>query len=240
MKIQLFIIIFFIISSLSAQEKKIIYLVSGKSMTENEYGIFKINFKEKNEKEFNGGQFKETVRDSVSENAIYKLVTLSFTYSSNTVEEEFIDSFIGKKFPIYEFETIESTKLSLKDLEGKPTLINLWFVGCAPCMRELPALEELKLKYKDKVNFIAITFNNKDWVEKLLKIKSFNYTHIINAQEFLNNIDVNSYPYNIFLDKNGIVRNIKNEMPYKKLIENNKEIFKYDTTEYEEILNKLK
>jgi thiol-disulfide isomerase/thioredoxin len=239
MKIQLFIITFFILSTLSAQEKKIIYIASGKSMTEKEYDIFKINFKEKSEKEFKGGQLKETIKDSISGNAIYKLVTLSFTYSSNTVTEEFINSYIGKKFPLFEFETMESTNLSLKDLEGKPTLINLWFVGCAPCMRELPALEDLKLKYKDKVNFIAITFNNKDLVERLLKIKSFNYTHIVNAQQFLNNIGVNSYPKNIFLDKNGIVRNIKTEISYKKLIENNKEILKYDTTEYEGILNNL-
>ncbi len=239
MKLQLSMLTLFIFFQLSAQDKKIVYIAAGKSMTETEYNVFKSDFKEKAENEFKNGELKEIINDSITSDTIYKMCTLSYTYSSNAVDKEFVESYINKKFPFFEFDTMKPSTMSLKDFEGKPTLINLWFVGCAPCMRELPALEDLKLKYGDKVNFVAITFNNKELVERLLNIKTFNYTHLINAQDFLNNVGVNSYPKNILLDKNGIVRNIKNEIPYKEVIRNGNKELEFDTKAYEEILNEL-
>lgn len=239
MKLKLLMLSLVMFCQLSAQDKRIVYIAAGKSMTETEYNVFKSNFKEKAENEYKNGKLKEIIKDSITSDTIYKLCTLSYTYSSKNVDKEFVESFIDKKFPFFEFDTMESSTMTLKDFEGKPTLINLWFVGCAPCMRELPALEDLKLKYGDKVNFVSITFNNKELVKRLLNIKTFNYTHLINAQEFLNNIGVNSYPKNILLDKNGIVRNIKYEIPYKEVIRNGDKELEFDTKAYEEILNKL-
>ncbi|MEM6517670.1 MAG: TlpA disulfide reductase family protein, partial [Bacteroidota bacterium] len=161
MKLHLFILSLFIICQLSAQDKKVVYLADGKSMTENEYKVFKNDFKEKAEKENKNAELEEIINDSITSDTIYKLCTLSYSYSSVTFDKEFVESYINKKFPFFEFETMESSIIHLKELEGKPTLINLWFVGCAPCMRELPALEDLKSKYGGKVNFVAITFSNK-------------------------------------------------------------------------------
>ena len=127
----------------------------------------------------------------------------------------------------------------MSDFKGKPTFITFWFTQCAPCIKELPALKDLKNRYGNKVNFLAITFNNKKEVESFLEKREFDYKHIIDAQEFINEIGLNTYPRNIFLDKNGVVQSIKNEIPYKKVMKSNKPVLEFDLSEYEKQLNNL-
>ena len=55
---------------------------------------------------------------------------------------------------------------SSDQLIGKPTMINFWFTRCAPCIDEMPVLNKIKEKYKDDFNFIAITYEKKEDVEK--------------------------------------------------------------------------
>jgi hypothetical protein len=97
----------------------------------------------------------------------------------------------------------------------------------------------LKNKYGSKVNFVAITFNNTKEVKSFLKKREFDYKHIVDAQEFINEIGLNTYPRNIILDKNGIVKTIKNEIPYKKATKNNNQVLEFDLSEYEKQLNNL-
>ena len=122
--------------------------------------------------------------------------------------DDFVTSLMNKPFLDKNFKTIDDKTLNKKSLENKPTLVNLWFTTCAPCIEEMPYLNQLKEKYKDQVNFVSITFNNKSEVEKFLKKREFNFTHIIDEREFLNGKKTPQYPINIFLDKNGIVKNV--------------------------------
>ncbi|WP_339625591.1 TlpA disulfide reductase family protein [uncultured Winogradskyella sp.] len=67
------------------------------------------------------------------------------------------------------FTSIDGEKISLAGNQSKPTLINLWFIQCPGCIAEMPALNRLKEKYEDKVNFISLTFEQEDDVRKFLK-----------------------------------------------------------------------
>ena len=45
-------------------------------------------------------------------------------------------------------------RIRTKDLKGKINVINFWFMKCAPCIAEIPALNTLVKKYKGKdINF---------------------------------------------------------------------------------------
>jgi thiol-disulfide isomerase/thioredoxin len=66
--------------------------------------------------------------------------------------------------------------MTLNSLKGKPTLIN-WFTNCAPCIEEIPVLNKIMNDNKDRFNFVAITFDDKEKVSKLLKRK-FDFTHM--------------------------------------------------------------
>jgi thiol-disulfide isomerase/thioredoxin len=48
------------------------------------------------------------------------------------------------------FERPEGGELAMAALRGKPLLINFWATWCAPCLRELPAINEFHRQYKGK------------------------------------------------------------------------------------------
>jgi thiol-disulfide isomerase/thioredoxin len=108
--------------------------------------------------------------------------------------------------------------MTLNSLKGKPTLINLWFTNCAPCIEEIPVLNKIMNDNKDRFNFVAITFDDKEKVSKLLLKRKFDFTHIVNSLNSLKNY-FEGYPVNIFLDENGIIREITGNVP---VIENEK------------------
>ncbi|HGY54269.1 MAG TPA: TlpA family protein disulfide reductase [Caldithrix abyssi] len=51
---------------------------------------------------------------------------------------------------------------SLSDFKGKIVILNFWATWCAPCLREMPDLEQINKKYKDQgVQVIGIVVVSK-------------------------------------------------------------------------------
>ena len=48
------------------------------------------------------------------------------------------------------FEDVDGRAVSLSRFEGKPLVINLWGTWCGPCRIEMPQLNELSAKYRDR------------------------------------------------------------------------------------------
>lgn len=121
------------------------------------------------------------------------------------------DSFekIGLEIPKRQYQDIKGNNVSIGGKQNKPTLINLWFIGCRGCIEEMPALNLLKSKYKDKVNFIALTFDKNEEVSKFLNKKAFDFTHLTDNKELIEEIGTKPYPENIFIDKNGFIKYIE-------------------------------
>lgn len=118
---------------------------------------------------------------------------------------EKLNILINKPFPNFIMEKINGDKITISTFKGKPVFVNIWFTGCVPCLEKMPKLNLLVEKYKNKVEFVSITFNSIDEVKNFLNKKEFNFTHIINAKKLINKMKINSFPTNIILDKNGII-----------------------------------
>ncbi|MBX7143227.1 MAG: TlpA family protein disulfide reductase [Oligoflexia bacterium] len=53
--------------------------------------------------------------------------------------------------PTTSYPSLDGGKLiSLSDFQGKVVLLNIWATWCGPCVQEMPGLERLYAKYKDK------------------------------------------------------------------------------------------
>jgi thiol-disulfide isomerase/thioredoxin len=159
---------------------------------------------------------------------------LSFKYTIRVGNEYLVreNSFekIGTPVPVQSFLTITGEKIQLGGEQEKPTVINLWFVGCTGCVLEMPALNKLQEKYGDKVNFIAMTFDSEGKVKRFLTKKEFNYKHVADVEDYIKLIGTQPYPENIFINKSGFIENIEGGIP-----ENDEKSLRY----FESLIEKL-
>ncbi len=128
----------------------------------------------------------------------------------------------GDKFPDFELQTLEGTTINLESLKGKVVYINLWFTKCAPCIEEMPTLNDLQMAYMDKVEFLSITFDDSEEVKRFLSKHKFEFQHLINAKKFLNDeLNNRTYPMNIIMDKTGTITFLMGSLPFTRNPETN-------------------
>lgn len=133
---------------------------------------------------------------------------------------------IGMTVPLQTFTTLDGEIVQKGGKQSKPTLINLWFVGCKGCEEEIPSLNFLQQKYADDVNFIAMTFDKEKRVTNFLNKKEFNFKHIIEVDdEYIKNIGTSPYPENIFISKDGEIVYIEGGIPYNSDDKSNLQYF---------------
>ena len=59
--------------------------------------------------------------------------------------------------PAISFVDLAGNTVSLSEFTGKIVLVNLWATWCAPCVREMPSLEQLQSRLGDKIVVVAIS-----------------------------------------------------------------------------------
>jgi len=63
--------------------------------------------------------------------------------------------------PDFTLPDLERGRVSLKDFRGKLLMLNFWASWCVPCREEMPAMERLYQRYKDR-GFVILGVNIKD------------------------------------------------------------------------------
>lgn len=116
----------------------------------------------------------------------------------------------------------KATDIILTDINGKQhclsdywnqvLYIDIWATWCAPCRKEIPALQKLEEHYKEnkKVKFISISVdaNAKQWKDMVVKEKLQGQQFNLNSKEsgvFMNSWGISSIPRFIILKKDGII-----------------------------------
>jgi thiol-disulfide isomerase/thioredoxin len=63
----------------------------------------------------------------------------------------------GDAVPAVTFNDPDGVETTLAAFKGRPTLVNLWASWCAPCVKELPTLDQLARKQQGRLNVVAIS-----------------------------------------------------------------------------------
>lgn len=242
-KIAIYIGLFIGMHIANAQNQHVFYeddngnLIEQKQLDE-KIAMFKKVAKQINEK----GDVKITFSDTLTkgDSIIVKAkidLTIDGKIISTSKEDKTKDNLMGKKFPSFKLNNLQNAEISLDDYLGKPTMINFWFKNCAPCIDEMPALNQLQEKYKNQVHFVAITFNTKTEVVDFLKTHDFQFEHLVDAKTFCDELSIEAYPYNLFLDASGKVVSVENGIPY--MMDEDGKLTTGDASYFEEILLKM-
>ena len=92
---------------------------------------------------------------------------------------------LGSQLPAIKLETVEGQEVSTQSLLNKPLIINVWYSTCEPCRRELPALANADMQYRNLVRFVGVNIKDSATV----------------AREFAAQYGVE---FELLLDKNGL------------------------------------
>ena len=63
----------------------------------------------------------------------------------------------GEAAPAFAFTDASGVKRTLAEYRGTPVLVNLWATWCAPCKAEMPTLETLAVRRRERLPVIAIS-----------------------------------------------------------------------------------
>lgn len=237
-KVCFFIVLFSATSF--AQPKKYYLNKDGSIFSQEKYDERKAKISTNLKNKFKSKYLVEELNELFNRNdSIVYNYTFHITDSPTKTQKEIQNKkeIIGKEFPIFNDMTLSGVVINLDDLKGKPTLINLWFTSCAPCIEEMPVLNKLQAENSDKFNFLSITYDSEKKVKKFLEKYKYDFEHIINSRKHTTNLGLNSFPVNLFLDKNGIVRVIEGNISY--IFKDGKYVIS-DGAEFLMILEKLR
>ena len=131
------------------------------------------------------------------------------------------------------------TKMEAVDLEGnaldssifeenKLTLVNVWNVGCTPCIREIPVLDKLNREYEGKGIAIKGLYYNFESdisddvmadINEILTAAGAEYTHIVPSKAMYETEEMKNifaFPTTYFVDSKGnIVDKIEGATDYE-------------------------
>jgi thiol-disulfide isomerase/thioredoxin len=110
----------------------------------------------------------------------------------------------GEEMADFDLSDMDGKQVKLSDYRGKVVLINFWFINCPPCRMEMPDLNALKKDYIGKdVEFIAITFDQRNDINEFLTKIPFDYRIFPNAQQAIQDYGIMGFPTSVVIDKNG-------------------------------------
>ncbi|MBG9590718.1 TlpA disulfide reductase family protein [Cytobacillus firmus] len=118
----------------------------------------------------------------------------------------------GSLAPDFELTDMEGNPVKLSDYRGKAVLLNFWASWCPPCRAEMPHMEKLYKKYKDKkfdilaVNLTNTEKNNGD-AEKFVKELGLTFTIPMDVKGTVGaDYNIMAYPTSYFIDSDGVIR----------------------------------
>lgn len=112
----------------------------------------------------------------------------------------------GKQLSDFRFTDLNGNILDSKNCFNKILVLNCWFINCAPCVKEIPKLNELAARYKNhsNVKFLALAMDSKQELKQFVKKTPFKYQIIPNMEEYMHKkLMVTSYPMHFIVGGNG-------------------------------------
>ncbi len=129
----------------------------------------------------------------------------------------------GNVAPNFALRDLNGSVTTLSDLRGKKVIITMWWLLCHGCTDEMPFIQEYFQKWLDP-NVVLLAVNVYDTKENIVAFaaaKNLTFKILIDPDKIMSKAYVNTgVPTTFFLDKDGIVRGIKDGM-----FENPQEIF---------------
>jgi peroxiredoxin len=127
---------------------------------------------------------------------------------------------VGHEAPDFTLKDPSGKTVQLKQLRGRPVLVNFWATWCVPCREEMPELEQLYRQYHDSAGFVVLGISldaeaaAKDVPEYLKagdpKVGSYTFPVALDTKmEVARLYHLAGVPSSYFVDPAGVVRAVQ-------------------------------
>jgi peroxiredoxin len=117
----------------------------------------------------------------------------------------------GQPLPGLNFTDINGNTYNAASTKGKIVVLKFWFIGCVPCVEEMPALNEIVNEYKnrDDIIFLSLAMDSKEQLSAFLAKKTFNYAVVAGQRNYmLEELKIANYPTHLIINKEGLVTHV--------------------------------
>lgn len=115
----------------------------------------------------------------------------------------------------FAFVDAKGQSLSLEQLKGKVVFLNIWATWCGPCIAEMPSIQTLYDKFKDKedVAFVILEAeSNKDKASKFMTNKKLDLPVYFPSDRIPSDFFRGSLPTTVIFDKKGNIAHVTEGM----------------------------
>ncbi|MDE3095379.1 MAG: TlpA family protein disulfide reductase [Chloroflexota bacterium] len=130
---------------------------------------------------------------------------------------------VGKPAPDFELTLIDGTKARLSDYRGHPVWINFWASWCPPCRAENPDIEAVYNAHKGSDGLVLLApaiGESVDAVASYMRRADLHYpVGTDTSTQIAADYRVLGIPTHIFVDRTGIIREIRVGAMSKKTME---------------------
>ena len=114
---------------------------------------------------------------------------------------------LGSQLPAIKLETVEGQEVSTQSLLNKPLIINVWYSTCEPCRRELPALANADMQYRNLVRFVGVNIKDSATVAKEFAAQyGVEFELLLDKNGlFISQLGIATAPVTLAIDQQGVI-----------------------------------
>ncbi len=165
------------------------------------------------------------MEEKTNKQSLYKSITLFFVISISLVGLILLqgkDSFFnlpnqvrikqGLPAPNFTFPGLDGKMISLADYKGKVVFLNIWATWCPPCADEMPSMERLYQKLKDKdfiILAVSIDASGTKAVTPFVRDYKLNFPVLLDTTGRSQTLfETTGIPESFIIDKEGVLAQI--------------------------------
>lgn len=122
---------------------------------------------------------------------------------------------IGKPLEGFGYQSIDGHTFDAQNTRNKFVVMKFWFIGCQPCVAEMPELNEIVAQNRARkdVVFLSVALDTAPALRKFLTRKRFDYAVVGDKKDYVaDTLNVNMFPTHMLIDKQGNVAGVCNNV----------------------------
>lgn len=119
----------------------------------------------------------------------------------------------GLLAPEFTLNTLSGETIALKDLRGRPVLINFWASWCPPCRSEMPAMETMYSEFQAAdLEILAVNVTYQDRLadaENFVQENQLTFPILLDRTGVVSELyQISSLPTSFFVDSSGVIQKV--------------------------------